>query len=715
MSSSSLAIDLVTTGLTPGLRLSTADGDVLVGMKLRIRLPQRTLAGSLALAETTADRDDAGAFTRTRWRFVPDSNDGERVDATLELRQYASQIVAYIDYDGPSLAPDRGLELAFVLEQFARGLAFKRIKLFWLAPSVVSDPRQLSPQNVLLLWRRVDDPAWHALVPLAGDGMIGELGHEGFELRIALGSRAAGHAPRRVPAFSYATGDDPYRLPSAAYGAAWSGAGYWGKLREDKAFPECLRGLGWCSWNTYYHAVTEDKVVASARSLAERGVPVQMMLLDDGWLSVRDRKLTGFDADPAKFPTGLAGLARTLREDMGIRRLGIWHAFQGYWAGVDREAAIGRDYPMFAGIDGQTLPDPRGGAGRTFYDAWYAQLRAHGFDFVKVDNQAGNARLTDGYLPLFESGGGTQRNLQDAAAEQRLDVLSCMAMSLESALNWRHSAIARNSDDYIPDDAKVTSEHLLQNAYNALWTSVFAWPDWDMFQTHDRDADAHVIARAISGGPIYFTDEPGRERAELLRPLCDRDGQLYMLDAPGMVTRDLLLLDPSLAGVPLKVAGRITRPGLEAGMLAAFHVDKSADRVTGSLHPGDVEGLGGEHFVVWRRGGSALTLLARDSRLPVELARGEVALFTIVRVDTGVAVLGLLDKYLGPAAVREVTRASSSVTIELAEAGELAVWVEGELDSVKLDGVATSAWRVDGGFVRVQVPDGTRTVQIAHR
>src|SRR3712207_9520825 len=110
-----------------------------------------------------------------------------------------------------------------------------------------------------------------------------------------------------------------------------------------------------------------------------------------------------------------------------------------------------------------------------------------------------------------------------------------------------------------------------------------------MFQSHDAAAEFHAVARAVSGGPVYFTDEPGKERPELLRRLAFSDGRLLMPDEPAQVTRDLLLNDPSLEAVPLKVFSRVTRPGLTAGGLAALHANKTPQNGAGPLGAGDTQ------------------------------------------------------------------------------------------------------------------------------
>jgi len=649
----------------------------LCGLALRVRLPDRVVSGPLVA------RDERYAL--------------EAADAELEIARDGGAAVMVLHYRGPALAAERGVQLLFSLERFAHGLALKRIKMFWLAPAFVSDPRLLAADNLLLLWQEVGSDRHHVLLPLAGDGMTATVGHHGFELGVSSASGAPGHAPRRVPMFAYASGDDPFEVIERAARAAMSVAGAWGRLRADKPFPALFERLGWCSWNAYGHQVTADKLAASARSLCAAGVPVGWFLVDDGWLDVRERMLCGLDADPGSFPGGLAALSAALCAELGEGcALGVWHAMQGHWAGIDPESELGRAHPLFSGVDGQHIPDPRGGRGRSFYQEWYVRLKSAGYALVKVDNQAAGPKFVGGMLPLESAWTAMQENQQEAAAARGLEVLACMSMSLECALAYRHAAVARSSDDYIPGDRRITREHLLQNAYNALWTALFAWPDWDMFQSHDPDGLAHAIGRAMSGGPVYLTDEAGREDVGVLRPLADASGRLYRLDGPGMVTRDLLYRDPSLGGGALKVWGRIRRPGLEAGAVAALRVDKSVEAVEGALSAADVEGLGGGAVAVWQRLAGRATRLAPGERLAFSVGEPGVELFTLAVIEDGTAVLGLLDVYLGPAAVESVARRPGGIDVRLRAGGRLALWLERPAGAIAVDGRPAAVERRGG-------------------
>ncbi|MFL6281735.1 MAG: Sip1-related alpha-galactosidase [Pyrinomonadaceae bacterium] len=701
------------------LQIETPEGLVLSINRLRLRLADGTaLAGTLEEAGRETARDESGEFERLRYRLKPaQAGEGHKgLSAVLELRRYAGTnvLVASLDYEGPPLAPREGVQLVTSLDRFARGMAIKRFKLYWTSPVFFSDYRLLGPANQLMLWRQTEGPDYHLLVPLAGGGMVGEVGVSEidwrFEFRVAASSYDATLAPRRVPLFAYASGQDPYELPRAAYETAFAATGQYGRLRWQKGYPEVFRSLGWCSWNAYGNKVTADKILASVRSMREKKIPLGFVLVDDGWLSVREQKLTAFDADTSKFPGGMGALARRLRDEYRVPHVGVWHTFQGYWNGVEEGSEAARGQKLFKGLEGKLLPDPREGRGQSFYEDWYAKLKGWGYDFVKVDGQGNNIKFTDGLMPLFDSGGGAQRNLQQSASKffgepehvnvsgerAPVGVINCMEMSLENVFNWRDSNVARNSDDYQPELSQNPKEHVYQNAYNAFWLSNFAYPDWDMFQSHDSAAEFHAVARALSGGPVYFTDEAGKECPEILRRLAFSDGRLLMADEPARVTRDLLLTDPSLEPVPLKIFARVTRQGYGAGVVAAFNVNKGARWLVGMVGADDagvsaVES--GSGVAVYSFNDQHATLLEHGNSHAYRLDMGEFGfdLFTLVPVEKDVAVFGLLDKYLSPAGVVSVKSARRSVLVRLREAGEFGAWMESAPLRVEVDGRALPA------------------------
>ena len=399
------------------VRLTRGADPVFSNARLRLRFADNsTVTGDFEPAGRDAGSDDAGRFERWRFDFrpayatpqgAPEPRPAYR--AALELRRYAppGAVVVWLDYDGPPLAPRDGVMLLMSLDAFARGTAQKRLKLYWTAPVFVSDYRLLPPANQLLLWQQTGREGYNLLAPLAGGGMVAELGVAEInyrpEFRVAASSYDPTFTPRRVPLFAYSSSDDPYRLTRETYQTAFAATEQRGRLRWQKGYPEVFRGLGWCSWNAYGHEVTGEKILRTVRSLNDKGVRLGFVLVDDGWLSVKNDRLTAYGADASKFPEGLAGLARRLRGEYGVRHVGVWHTFQGYWSGVDRESEVGRAHALFDGREEKSLPDPRGGRGESFYADWYRSLSGWGYDFVKVDGQANNVRFTDGLMPLFDS------------------------------------------------------------------------------------------------------------------------------------------------------------------------------------------------------------------------------------------------------------------------------------------------------------------------
>lgn len=75
----------------------------------------------------------------------------------------------------------------------------------------------------------------------------------------------------------------------------------------------------------------------------------------------------------------------------------------------------------------------------------------------------------------------------------------------------------RNSDDFFPNEPSSHSWHIFCNAHNSVLTQYLnVIPDWDMFQTNHLYSAFHAAARCVSGGPICFTDKPGEHNVDLI-------------------------------------------------------------------------------------------------------------------------------------------------------------------------------------------------------
>lgn len=390
------------------------------------------------------------------------------------------------------------------------------------------------------------------LLPLSDGGCKSLLRVENGLMEFRSRSFLPGFETERIPLGVVSMGSDPYEVVEGAAVSAKKVAGHCLRLRREKRYPEPFKYLGWCSWNAYLHDITQDKIANSVEDLVKAGVPVRFVIIDDGWLSVRERRLISFLPDAEKFPSGFRPLVEKLR-DLGVRWVGVWHTLQGYWGGLD--AGSFRDYAgsIFEGGDGRCMPSPIDLRAYKFYHDWYQELSRQGISFVKVDNQNDQPRYFAGKVPMAEASRNIHHALQGAAYGSDLEILNCMCMTPGNYLNWVVSNVARASSDYIPSWKAGAKFHLMFCVYNSLWYSQFAWPDYDMFMSYDPYAWQHAVFRAISGGPIYITDGP-RERPnlDLIRKLAFTDGRVPRPDMPALPDREILFEDVYNGSKPLK-------------------------------------------------------------------------------------------------------------------------------------------------------------------
>ncbi len=78
---------------------------------------------------------------------------------------------------------------------------------------------------------------------------------------------------------------------------------------------------GWCTWYIYYGENTADDVLANLEAIARHNLPLEVILLDDGYqTAIGD----WFSLDPDKFPEGMEPVMEAIRA--AGHRPGIWTA-----------------------------------------------------------------------------------------------------------------------------------------------------------------------------------------------------------------------------------------------------------------------------------------------------------------------------------------------------------------------------------------------------
>lgn len=457
-------------------------------------------------------------------------------------------------------------------------------------------------------------------------------------------------------------------------------------LRQQRRLPEMFQYLGWCSWDAFYSEVTDEKVRRKAEELSRKQVPVRWLLIDDGWLSVENKRLSDFIPDRVKFPEGFHTMAADIKTSTMVRWIGVWHALGGYWYGVAPKSPLARreQANLTKTIGGNVIPSPT--TGEHFYRHWYDLLRRDGIDFVKVDGQSSAACYFENSISLGEAARGIHQALEGGASRMDGAIINCMGMAMENIVSRPASALSRNSDDFVPDREGGFAEHLLQNAYNALYHNTLYCCDWDMFWTKHPDGVKHSLLRAVSGGPVYFSDRIGDTDADILKPLAYLDGKLLMMSRSAMPTSDCVFSDPMKTGV-LKLHN--AAPWGEnqiGGGIAAYNL--TGQPQTFSFTPADIPELtaADRYWLLDYFSGTACAL-DRTQKYERTLDAEGYGWYVILPQLPNGSCFGRMDKYVGFAAVESMVQTPEQTVVVVRESGTLGWMSEKAPQQVLADGM----------------------------
>uniref|UniRef100_A0A6N2KJL7 galactinol--sucrose galactosyltransferase n=1 Tax=Salix viminalis TaxID=40686 RepID=A0A6N2KJL7_SALVM len=307
-----------------------------------------------------------------------------------------------------------------------------------------------------------------------------------------------------------------------------------------------------------------------------------------------------------------------------------------------------------------------------FYNELHSYLAAAGIDGVKVDVQCiletlgaglgGRVELTRQYHQALDA--SVARNFHDNGC------IACMSHNTDSLYCSKQTAVVRASDDFYPRDPVSHTIHIAAVAYNSVFLGEFMQPDWDMFHSLHPAAEYHASARAISGGPIYASDAPGKHNFELLKKLVLPDGSTLRARLPGRPTSDCLFSDPARDGVSLL---KIWNMNKFTGVLGVYNCQGAAwnstekkntfhetktEALTGTVRGRDVHLIAeaaadpdwdGSCALYCHRTGELVTL-PYNAALPVSLKVLEHDIFTVTPIKVlapgfSFAPLGLINMF----------------------------------------------------------------------
>ncbi|CAG8801818.1 27689_t:CDS:2, partial [Racocetra persica] len=199
----------------------------------------------------------------------------------------------------------------------------------------------------------------------------------------------------------------------------------------------------------------------------------------------KNRQLQNFEPKAELYPDGFKGMIKNIKEWFPyIKYFGVWHSLWGYWNGVDPNSELSASYRIERvkhsnEIIHLVIPQDI----HKFYNDFYNYLKDQGVDMVKVDSQ--------GSFDLIDYGQSRHRRW------------------------WReyHDALKTNSKEYFDNRMIYCMAHtpnIIQQVLSGSDSSddiPISRPLFrDMFQSHHRFGEYHAAARAISGGPLYISD-----------------------------------------------------------------------------------------------------------------------------------------------------------------------------------------------------------------
>ncbi len=316
-------------------------------------------------------------------------------------------------------------------------------------------------------------------------------------------------------------------------------------LVSERKMPEFLEGLGWCTWDAFEHDVTEEKICEKLTELRDKGVPLRWVLIDDGWstLAEEDEYITSFYSDKKKFPLGLGHCIERIKNEFGIKYVGVWHAFGAYWKGVKEgsELYLEQKENLVRTPTDFIVPSFDPERAFAFWDAWYAYLKKCGVDFVKVDNQTGHSLIAEGSMATAEALRRAHAALERAAEKYfGSAVINCMGMGTETVQSRTHSIISRTSEDYCRDDEGYLDQLTMQDIYIPAWHGELYRSDFDMWWTDLASSPRVGALHALNGAPNYISDRVGHTDPAPILPSIEKDGTVRMPDFAVRPTFDCL-------------------------------------------------------------------------------------------------------------------------------------------------------------------------------
>ena len=524
-----------------------------------------------------------------------------------------------------------------------------------------------------------------------------------------------------IPLVAYARGNNMYDVFQQAWKSAINTDAIKGRtaMRSEKEYPEMFNYLGWCSWEEYRRKISSDIIVDAMHKIEKSALPIRWVMVDDGHQhqtgeGMGDSRMLSFNAHPETFPQGFKPIMDLKSEK--IKWMGIWHAMNGQWQGLNPAHEIreldGHLISIAKKFDGNPLDVmmPKGDSLSSwlFYKGLIGSSKEHGFDFVKIDNQNRQMAFYKGLDNPVKTVSQHAQSLERAAHEFSGGLINCFCADLVSLMNTKYSAVSRVSVDYLLNNEEKAKSHLYQSYQNTLWMGQAVWPDHDMFHSSDKFAGRMMaISKAMSGAPIYLSDAPDYFLDEMVTPLCYSDGRLLRPLAPAVPLPESV----SISALSEAKAYRVVAPlanGAAAFVVYNLACPTPAESVKTYISVEDYTHAGsfiqpsvkawevpeeGLVYYDWYQGKGGLL----NGKYEIELNGFSDRFVQLSPVVKGWSVVGCIDKYLSAAAIESIEYSQNEVILKLVETGSLVIFNEKQIaceNALGIESLGNNLWKI---------------------
>ena len=427
-------------------------------------------------------------------------------------------------------------------------------------------------------------------------------------------------------------------------------------------------------------------MINKAREFKEKGIPVRWFILDDMWGDVpnnniptmQSRELNSFEAAPDRFPKGLKGVVTELKNGYGLK-VGLWHPATGYWHGINPNSPLAEEYAdyLYWSTKQQLIPRYERDIIEEYYDRQHGFYSSCGIDFMKVDYQSHLRWYAKLAMPIGKAASNLHNAIEKANNKYFGGALiNCMGMATENFWN-RKSAVCRFSGDFMPENRKWFSGHILQCAYNSAVQGSVYYGDWDMWWSDDTQGIKNSVIKAMSGGPVYVSDKLGRSKKDVIMPTVFSDGRIIRLATPARPSPDCLFEDARESGKAFKLFNSHE----ESGILAVFNIDKDEKSVSSQISARDMLIDEEVDYCVYDWFEKTAFKISGKDVFDIELKNyDEFKLYIFAPIKGGKAVIGLKDKYMSPATYKRLPNGD----VEPLDIGELLIYNAHELRQIHL-------------------------------